>query len=254
LTATVPRKGYAICSEHRSGSTLLCQLLAATDVLGRPDEYFSDNVFALAVERDVAALEALAVRASTPNGIYGLKLFTQQFDTTMKSRWPERLPGLRWIHLQRRDLLGQAISFVRTVQTDQFRSSEPERGAPRYDGAAIAGHLARLADNEARWRRYFARNGLEPLWLTYEELTADPAAAVAAVARHLGEPVPPPPDLMRVAVGVQRDALSEEWRVRFLAEAGDLSFLEHRHGRTRVWLRRFARDLRYYRQVPRRNR
>jgi LPS sulfotransferase NodH len=254
VTQAAPYKGYAICSEHRSGSTFLCQLLASTGVLGRPEEYFSDNLFARAIERDPRALDALAVRAATPNGIYGLKLFTQQFDATMKSRWPERLPDLRWISLQRRDLLGQAISFVRTIQTDRYRSTEPERAQPRYDAAAIAGHLARLADNEARWRRYFAQNGLQPLWLSYEEVVADPAAAVAAVAGHVGLEEAVRPDMAQVAVGVQRDALSEEWRAQFVAEAGDLSRLDHRQGQWRVWLRRFARDLRYFRQAPPQNR
>jgi LPS sulfotransferase NodH len=247
-------KGYAICSEHRSGSTFLCQLLASTQLLGRPEEYFSDNRFALSLEREPAALDALVALAATPNGIYGLKLFTQQFDATMKSRWPERLPGLRWVHLQRRDLLAQAISLVRTIQTDQYRSTEAPRAEPRYDRAAIAGHLARLAENEARWRRYFARNALQPLWLVYEEVIADPAAAVAAVARHLGLAGEVRPDLERVAVGIQRDAVTEEWRARFAAEAGDLNLLDHRHGQARVWLRRLARDLRYLRQVPRQSR
>jgi LPS sulfotransferase NodH len=249
-----PIKGYVICSEHRSGSTFLCQLLSSTDVLGRPQEYFSDNFFALTVEREPAALDALAARASTPNGIYGIKLFTQQFDATMKSRWPERLPDLHWVHLQRRDLLGQAMSLVRTIQTDQYRSTEPSRGDARYDRAAIAGHLARLADNEARWRRYFARNGLQPLWLVYEEVIADPSAAVAAVARHVGLKGEVRPDLARAAVGIQRDHVTEEWRARFLAEARDLNFLDHRQRQARVWLRRLARDLRYFRQAPRQNR
>jgi len=247
-------KGYAICGDHRSGSTYLCQLLASTGVLGRPKEVFSDPAVALEVERDPAALDRLVATLSTPNGVYGLKVFTQQFDVSMKSGWPRRLPGLRFVHLQRRDLLGQAMSFVRSIQTDQYRSSEEARAEPAYDGAAIAGHLARLADNEARWRRYFARNGLEPLWLTYETLADDPAAAVAAVAAHVGCGEAAVPDLDRVTVSVQRDEASEEWRARFVAEHGDLNILDHRRGQWRVWLRRLARDLRYLQRTRRRSR
>jgi LPS sulfotransferase NodH len=247
-------QGYVICGDHRSGSTYLCQLLASTGVLGRPKEFFSDPFVAIEIERDPAALGRLLAKASTPNGLYGLKVFTQQFDVTMKSGWPRRLPGLRFVHLKRRDLLGQAISFVRAIQTDQFRSTEGMRGEPVYDAAAIAGHLARLADNESRWRRYFARNGLEPLWLTYEALVADPAAAVEAVAAHVGCPDAAVPDLGQVTVSVQRDEASEEWRGRFVAECGDLNHLDHRHGQFRVWLRRLARDLRYFRQAPQRSR
>jgi trehalose 2-sulfotransferase len=248
------RKGYVICGDHRSGSTYLCQLLASTGVLGRPREFFSDPFLALEIERDPAALERLLAKASTPNGIYGLKVFTQQFDVTMKSGWPKRLPNLRFVHLQRRDLLGQAMSFVRSIQTDQFRSSEEARGEKLYDPVAIAGHVARLADNEARWRRYFARNGLEPLWLTYEDLAADPAAAVAAVAAQVGCGEPAVADLAGVTVSVQRDEASEEWRRRFVAECGDLNYLDHRQGEWRLWARRLARDLRYFRRAPQRSR
>ncbi|HEX4738377.1 MAG TPA: Stf0 family sulfotransferase [Allosphingosinicella sp.] len=249
MTPTAPR-GYVICSEHRSGSTLLCQLLRSTGKLGQPREYFSDNLVALQVERDAGALDALRERASTPNGVYGLKVFTQQFDGTMKSRWPERLPRLHFVHLSRRDLLGQAISYVRALQTDQFQSYEHAHREPTYDRHAIAGHIARLADNDARWRRYFARNGLSPLWLTYEALSADPAAAVAAVARHIGLDEAVQADASLVEVRVQRDLVSEEWRARFVAESRDLSFLDNRYGQARVWLRRFARDLRYLRASP----
>jgi trehalose 2-sulfotransferase len=37
---TVPALSYLICSTPRSGSTLLCEVLAATGVAGRPEEYY----------------------------------------------------------------------------------------------------------------------------------------------------------------------------------------------------------------------
>ena len=36
----LPKKSYLICTTPRSGSTLLCELLTATGIAGRPDEYF----------------------------------------------------------------------------------------------------------------------------------------------------------------------------------------------------------------------
>jgi LPS sulfotransferase NodH len=253
LSLSPPHKGYVICSEHRSGSTFLCQLLRSTQVLGNSREYFRDPALALRIERDPAELDALVEQASTPNGVYGIKIFTYQFDVTMKSRWPERLPALHWIYLQRRDLLGQAISYVRTLQTGQYLSAEPVRGEPRYDAVAISRHLARLADDEVRWRRYFARNGLPILWLTYEQVAADPVAAVAAVAAHIGEPAVEP-YLAQVNMTVQRDDISEEWRARFIADAGDVNVLDHPRGQARVALRRLARDLRHLWRTPWQNR
>ena len=240
--APFPR-GYAICSEHRSGSTLLCRLLASTGKLGRPDEFFRHTEFSHRLEREPALLAEVRARASTPNGVYGIKLFTQQFDVTAKARWTERLPGLFFVHLERRDLLGQAISLARALQTEQYVAEEASRREPRYDRRLIARHLGRIADGHARWRRFFARNGIEPVWLVYEELVADPQAAVDAIARRamLREPAPIAPGVLGMAV--QRDRLSEEWRARFVAKAGDLGYLDHPLGRSRVWLRRLARDV-----------
>ena len=40
MTATAPRTSYLICTTPRSGSTLLCELLAQTGIAGLPEEYF----------------------------------------------------------------------------------------------------------------------------------------------------------------------------------------------------------------------
>jgi LPS sulfotransferase NodH len=39
-TATRPERSYVVCATPRSGSTLLCATLAATGVLGNPEEFF----------------------------------------------------------------------------------------------------------------------------------------------------------------------------------------------------------------------
>ncbi|MGQ0559749.1 MAG: Stf0 family sulfotransferase [Sphingosinicella sp.] len=240
-----PRRGYAICSEHRSGSTLLCRLLTSTGKLGHPEEYFRDSRLCVRIERNPALLDEIVGEASTANGIYGLKVFTQQFDVTARARWTDRLPGLHFVHLDRRDLLGQAISLVRALQTGQYFPHEPRRGEPRYDRKEIARQLARSAAGQMRWRRYFARNGIEPLWLIHEEVVARPQMAADAVAAHVGLLEPVPIDRAQADCGRMRDEQSDEWRARFIGEMQDRSFLDHRLGRPRIWLRRLARDLWY---------
>jgi LPS sulfotransferase NodH len=244
MAAAVPSLGYVICTEHRSGSNFLCDLLASTGELGRPREYFSDKSPYRDIERNPDMLARLLEEATTPNGVYGLKLFTHQFDLTRATRWPERLPNLRFILLDRRDLLGQAISYVRANQTRQYRTSDTPHGEPRYDGKEIARHIARIAESQARWRRYFARNDITPLCMAYEDLAANPQDAVIAVARHIGIGGGVAIDEASIRLRVQRDSLSEEWRQRFVAEARDLNRLDHALGDCRVRLRRLVRDLR----------
>lgn len=244
MTGPMPaERGYVICSEHRSGSTLLCQWLDSTGVLGHPIEYFAKTESAVAIERDPSLLAGVLASATTANGVYGVKLFSQQFDNTMKARWLERLPRARFIYLERRDLLGQAISLVRAMQTRQYVAGQAARAPARYDSRAIRRQLRRLAEANARWRLYFARNGIEVLWLAYEDMVRDPAATVRAVAAHVGVAEPAVIDPRAIGVTVQRDAVSAEWRARFLAEAGDIRWLDHPLGRARIWARRLARDV-----------
>jgi LPS sulfotransferase NodH len=243
MSSQQPYRGYVICSEHRSGSTLLCEYLRSTRLLGNPDEFFRRTEDSVRLEQDQEVLAQILETAATPNGIYGLKVFSQQFDATMKARWVERLPDLRFIHLEREDLLGQAISLVKALQTQQFTADELAVRQPTYDKKAVDRALHRLAEGQMRWRRYFARNGIEPLRLTYEDLVAAPDQAVAKVVNLLGLPAeicirPKEPDLK-----VQRDSSSDMWRQAYLNEARDLTYLDHPLGKKRIWLRRFARDV-----------
>ena len=231
--------GYLICTEARTGSTFLCRALASTGVLGRPNEHFAWPRNRIAVGRDPAGgLDALIAASATPNGVYGLKLFSYQFDMMQSSGWIGRLDDPCFIHLERNDLLGQAISHLRAMQTDQYISNLPSAGEPRYDHRALSEVLANLARNQARWRQYFARNGIAPLRLVYEEVIADPLAAVRAVARHVGIAEPAALDLSEIETHIQRDALSGEWRERFLTVARDLSYLDD------WWLGRLRRGVR----------
>lgn len=165
-------------------------------------------------------------QARTANGVYGFKVFAYQFDLSGNARWAERLPGLQFVHLERLDLLGQAISHVRALQTDRYESAARAQRNARYENRAIARAMMRTAHNQARWRVWFARNGLAPLHLTYEDVIDDPQRAAEAVARHINLPTVPKVDLGRVSMRVQRDLDSDIWRERFLAENRDLGYLD----------------------------
>jgi LPS sulfotransferase NodH len=200
--------------------------------LGRPTEYF--HAEALRVGRGVAdyplepeaQLALIPKMGATPNGVYGLKLFAHHFDAVAASRWAERLPALSFIHLERRDLLGQAISHCRALQTRQWTSSYAAQATPVYNGAAINAELLRLVQAQTRWRYYFARNAPPLLHLVYEDALRDPGGAVAAVGRLVGLAETPciGPDAL-AGQEIQRDALSQAWRIRFLAEARNLGHL-----------------------------
>lgn len=223
-------RGYAICTEQRSGSSYLCQVLASTGVLGRPLEYFNGPGMAT-FQPDYpphaeAQLREITRQGATENGIYGVKVFSDTFDRFAPSGWAQRLPNLRFISLIRRDLLGQAISATRLAQTNQYAADISAAREPFYDPLLIAREIHRLAWGQARWSAFFARCGIAPLYLEYDEIVINPQGTAEKVARLVGLDDPPTVNLQQVYTRVQRDSLSEAWRARFVAEAQDLSFLD----------------------------
>lgn len=240
-------RGYVICGHPRCGSNYLCQLLDSTGTLGHPQDWFNgpgirareDASYPLSPREQ---LEQVRLRGMTANGVYGLKMFGTGFDRMAGLDWATALPGLQWVHLERLDLLGQAISDVRALQTGQYRSTGRPRGEPRFDARAIRESLGRIARDIARWKLFFGHNGIAPLHLTYEGVVSAPQAAVDAVGALAGAPGSHPIQTLRVSLEVQRDAVSDQWRQEFLSREKDLSRLEALPSAISLWaLRQLSR-------------
>lgn len=220
-------RGYAICTIPRSGSNFVGQVLASTEMLGRPLEYFNgpgrrhfeDPTYPDDPEQQVGRILS---DGATPNGIYALKLFPFQLDAVQdKISWSSMLPQLRFVHLVRRDLLGQAVSWSRAIQTTQYRHNQVPQASPDYDASHILKCLHDIARLNARWEVYFATNGISPLKLVYEDILADPQRGAEDVALLFGLPSPPLVDMTKITLQRQSDDLSDQWRRRFLADAGN---------------------------------
>lgn len=224
------RKALIVMTYARSGSTWFAQLLGSTGVLGRPEDWFNGQgyrdrgIHDYPLDRPGQMAQALT-EGTSANGVTGLKLSATRLDEIRGFDWVSALPPLNFVHLTRRDRLGRAISDVRAQQTRQYRSTSPVRGVARYDASMISGAIAHQLKEERRVRHYFAVNGIAPLELTYEDLSAEPQAAIDGVAAFLGvaEPARIRADLIELTV--QRDAVNDEWRDRYVSERRDLTRL-----------------------------
>jgi trehalose 2-sulfotransferase len=243
-------KSYVVCATPRSGSTLLCALLAGTGVAGNPEEFF-ERLWRTGLPRqpreyfagidDAGVLALLAPtdpgtadrsdpfpgaleRGTTANGVFAAKLMWMHLldlaERLERAADPamleERLPALRYVHVTRADKVAQAVSLWRAVQTRAWRAGDvKEEGVAVYHGGGIGHLVAQLTDQDDAWRAWFAANGIEPLTIAYEALADDAATAVESVLAHIGAgpaEIPEPP--MRR----QRDDRSARWVERFRAE------------------------------------
>jgi LPS sulfotransferase NodH len=224
--------GYAICAVGRSGSNLLCQYLSSTGSLGHPLEYFNAAARRILGYPDFPdqpdkQIDCVLTIGATANGIYGIKVFPAQLDLVAKAiLWTRLLPNLQFVRLTRHDLLGQAISLARATQTGQWRAIMTPQRPESYDGAKIYECLRAVARERTRWDVFFARNGIAPTVIAYEDLVADPQACVDRVARLFDLPGKAAIETGQVDLTIQRDATTMEWRARFSAEFGNLDELD----------------------------
>jgi len=151
-------------------------------------------------------------------------MFPEHFDHRLDSRWAERIPEVRYVHLVRRDLLGQAISFSLARQTNSYGDWMPRQREPVYDTSHIRRCLENIVEGEARWRLFFALNGIDPLEVVYENLGENPQQEVDRIANHVGVESAAI-DWSAFHPKVQRDLVNEEWRRRFIEESANVHCL-----------------------------
>lgn len=169
----------------------------------------------------------------TPNGVWGGKLMWNQTPLLLERAegLPERSgPGLLaairdvigsdpvLIHVYRPDVVSQAVSFWRAVQTRVWRGrADPVRDArAEYHAGAIA-HVVRLLQaQEEGWRSWFAEENISPIEVSYPYLWRNLTTVVATVLEALGlDPrLAPQPVLER-----QADQRSDEWVDRYRRDA-----------------------------------
>ncbi|TIN95850.1 MAG: Stf0 sulfotransferase [Mesorhizobium sp.] len=244
---------YIICGTPRTGSTLLCKLLASTGASGDPHSFYRRQDLPEwaqewklparetmdELEFSVAYLEAAIAAGKGGTGIFGLRLMRENLDelsaildrifpglASDTARFEKAFGHVLYIHLSREDKLAQAVSLVKAQQTGLWHvapdGTEIERvgvpGQPRYDFQRIKGELAELEAYDAAWNTWFAKHGVTPLQVGYERLSADPAEALLAICEALGVQAPDA-EAVRPGVAKLSDETSLDWMRRFHVDA-----------------------------------
>lgn len=245
---------YMICTAPRSGSTLLCRLLAETGVAGRPASHFHEPSLAewtrrlgvdpgpAASDREVveACIQAALSRGRSDNGVFGLRLQRPSFDFffsqlalvqadggSERARFEGVFGRTLFIHLSRADKVEQAVSCLKAEQTGLWHvaadGSDLERvgppRAPAYDGQKLQAWVEAMVGYDRDWNAWFAAEAITPVRIAYDDLSADPKETVRRVLGALGLD-PAAADRVSPSVRKMADDTNRDWAARFRAEAG----------------------------------
>jgi LPS sulfotransferase NodH len=188
----------------------------------------------------IAWREHIRSSGRTPNGIWGGKLMWNQTPLLQQrvSSLPDRSgDGLRaairdvigsepvYVHVHRPDVVSQAVSFWRAVQTRMWRGRpHAEHGArATYHAGAIAHAVHMLREQNECWRAWFAEEGIEPIDVQYPTLWDNLTTIVATVLEAIGQD----PRLAPAPAAVpQTNDHWDEWVERYRNDARRLGLPE----------------------------
>lgn len=226
-----PSRSIVFATDERSGSEYLCNLAARTGKLGVPCEYLNTGWMRrfVADYPDAVAdqVEVAHTVGTTSNGVFSIKLHTSHFDRLNTAlRIEDCCPQPLFVRLTRDDMLLQAISLMKARQSMSYHSHVPLENMPYYDSDLIESILASLENNNRRWNRYFLRNDIRPLRVTYEELSHSPGDVVQKIANLIQTSIDIRDCMDSGALIIQRDDESLSWRERFVAEKRDINLFE----------------------------
>jgi LPS sulfotransferase NodH len=247
---TKTERCLVIASTPRSGSHMLGHSLRETGAFGFPLEYLQPGNLAewrrrLGVGSATEALAAIKRRRTSPNGVFGLKLHYAHLGQFEDFRaMIDALESPMFVHIHRRDLLRQAISYVRASQTGVWIDGQPgDHRAAVFDGDAIERRLREIALHGAAWRHALALHGCRWLDLAFEDIRGDIPGAVARIAAFAGVAVDPARLPLAAATRAQAGPGPDHWIERFLAERRGAPLGDLAPGGARPFRRRLRRLL-----------
>lgn len=244
-----PQRSLVICTQQRSGSTLLGEAIYFAKGLGCPLEYFHPGFI---LERwrapNITEYAGTVHRLRTdPSGVFSIKLFWRDVVSLVRELTPTPPFALKWpnprqtdesvyrwifatigwltpaptfIFLKRRDEVRQAISISVAGQTRIWRRFSPldtprSTPPPKYDFDDIVWSLAQIQNGNAHWSNFFRANKLPFYEIDYEDLASDYDGTLRKFFAAIGRADAPivPPRMQK-----QADDLSENSMRQFMAE------------------------------------
>lgn len=242
-----PTEAYILCGTPRTGSTFLCALLKSTGVAGIAESYFREPdeptwavQWSITRSEDGTFSDADYVRAAfnagrTENGVFAVRIMWGSMESLidkLRAIYPHEgskpldllelaFGSTRFVHLRRENVLAQAISWFRAEQTDIWHQSAaaaslPKTPLPRFDYDELRRYSVLIERHNKAWDLWFAKAGIQPYVLKYEDLDSDPVGTTCALLKFLG--LQAPTGVAITAPNVRlADEVTIEWMERYRA-------------------------------------
>ncbi len=223
---------------------MLCSLLKATDVAGKPQSYFrSQDVEARVDGWDIRQtdgsfhfrdyLRCVLERGRSENGVFSARIMwetMEELTTNLRSIGmigsdfevlTQAFGEPKFVSLERRDAVAQAISRLRAEQSHvwHIRRAGDQEAAKRgvsYDHDAIQHFIDESNDHVHKWNSWFQENNIVPLRLSYEDLELAPATEAQKILDLIG--VERQVGSIKTKNVRMADETSRVWAERFRAE------------------------------------
>jgi len=216
------------------------------------------KVYGLKDDDFIGILRVALQLSMTSNGVCSIKFMYQQMtwlvdnlriltgdQQTPECELLERFfPHLQFIYTYRRDKLSQGISAHKALQSKVYQwYASPE--APDYalgskwhfstEKPDVADRVAfnvieldlliehGILHSEINWQRFFKRNHLNPLTISYEDFAENYEGTLKAILAYLSLPWPDTEPLPPALIQRISDEINTDWRTRYMAQKGWLA-------------------------------
>lgn len=208
---------------NRSGSTLLGEYLRLTGNFAGFYEHLNGFAVKNMLEGTQASsfpdhIAALATAQAKAPQAYGVKASWDQLLMLLRWRIDRMFPSVHVIHVERLDVLAQAVSFSIADQTKRWMSTQEGTGVtPQYDHADIRHRLDGIGFGNKLIRQICSVYGLDTFSTRYEDLMADPVNELNRMHKWLGIPLRRL-DLTKARLRKQGNDTNDEFIARFRGE------------------------------------
>ena len=208
---------------NRSGSNLLGEYLRLTGNFSGFHEHLNASAVRNMAERTEARtfpdhMAALAKMQDKKANAYGVKASWDQMLMLLRWRVDRMFASVHVIHIERLDVLAQAVSFSIAAQTRKWMSTQAGTGAkPAYNATDIRNRLDGIGSGNKLIRQICSVYGLDTLTTRYEDLVTEPVAELDRIHKWLGIPLRRL-DLGKARLDRQSDGTNATFIARFRAE------------------------------------